>query len=161
MAPRIFTLLRSPVIRYREGDTVKAGDVIGVLDDQQVRAREDQAKASLLQAEARLHSAQQAIGMIQEQLKQSELQTGQSKIDADGRVRQAGADLAAAEADLTQQQATLQLANFDREAYTKLAKTGAVSERQAKEAVSKADAQGAAVAAPRRRVEAAPRSANV
>src|SRR5579864_8748675 len=26
-------------IRYREGDTVKAGDVIAVLDDQQVRAR--------------------------------------------------------------------------------------------------------------------------
>ena len=41
-------------IRYREGDTVKAGDVIAVLDDQQVRAREDQAKASLSQAEARL-----------------------------------------------------------------------------------------------------------
>jgi len=148
-------------IRYREGDTVKAGDVIAVLDDQQVRAREDQAKASLLQAEARLHSAQQAIGMFQEQLKQSELQTGQSKIDADGRVRQAGADLAAAEADLAQQQATLQLANFDREAYTKLAKTGAVSERQAKEAVSKAEAQEAAVAAARRRVEAARGSANV
>jgi HlyD family secretion protein len=77
-------------IRYRDGDTVKAGDVIAVLDDQQVRAREDQAKASLSQAEARLHSAQQAASVFQEQLKQSELQTGQSRIDADGRVRQAG-----------------------------------------------------------------------
>src|SRR5258708_13870680 len=74
-------------------------------------------------------------------------------MEADGDVRQAGADLAAAEADLAEQQATLQLADFDREAYTKLARTGAVSERQAKEAVSKADAQGAAVAAARRRVE--------
>src|SRR6202163_894997 len=31
-------------IRVREGDTVKAGDTIAILDDEQLTAREDQAK---------------------------------------------------------------------------------------------------------------------
>jgi HlyD family secretion protein len=148
-------------IHYREGDTVKAGDVIAVLDDQQLRDRERQAQDSVAQAEARLRSAQQAIATFQEQLKQSELQTGQSKADADGRVNQAEADLSAAEADLAQQQASLQLASFDRDAYTQLAKTGAVSDRQAREAISKAEAQEAAVNAAKRRVDAARSSVNV
>jgi HlyD family secretion protein len=148
-------------IHYREGDTVKAGDVIAVLDDQQVRDRERQAQDAVIQAEARLRSAQQAIGVFQDQLKQTELQTGQSKVDAEGRVKQAEADLAAAEADLAQQQASLQLAAYDRDAYTQLAKTGAVSDRQAREAVSKAEAQEAAVNSAKRRVEAARASVNV
>jgi HlyD family secretion protein len=43
----------------------------------------------------------------------------------------------------------------DRDAYTRLARTGAVSERQGKEAASKAAQQAAAVAAAKRRYEAA------
>jgi HlyD family secretion protein len=148
-------------IHYREGDVVKAGDVIAVLDDQQLRDRERQAQDAVIQSEARLRSSQQAIGVFQEQLKQTELQTGQAKVDADARVRQAEAELAAAEADLAQQQASLQLASFDRDAYTQLAKTGAVSDRQAREAVSKAEAQEAAVNSAKRRVDAARSSVNV
>src|SRR5262245_8401114 len=34
-------------IRFREGDSVKAGDTIAILDDEQVRAREEQARAAL------------------------------------------------------------------------------------------------------------------
>src|SRR5581483_6311235 len=34
-------------VRVREGDMVKAGDVIAILDDQQVRDRQDQAQAAL------------------------------------------------------------------------------------------------------------------
>src|SRR6266545_7762315 len=34
-------------VRVREGDTVNAGDTIALLDDEQVRAREDQAQATL------------------------------------------------------------------------------------------------------------------
>jgi len=148
-------------IHYREGDTVKAGDIIAVLDDQQLRDRERQAQDAVAQSEARLRSAQQAIAVYRDQLTQTELQTGQSKVDAEGRVHQAEAELSAAEADLAQQKATLQLLSFDRDAYTQLAKTGAVSDRQAREAVSKAEAQEAAVNAAQRRVEAARSSINV
>jgi HlyD family secretion protein len=148
-------------VRFREGDTVKAGDVIAVLDDQQMRDREKQAQDMVTQAEARLRAAQQAIPVFQDQLKQTELQTAQSRADAEARVRQAEAELSAAEADLAQQQATLQLLTFDRDAYTQLAKTGAASDRQAREATSKAEAQEAAVKASQRRVEAARSSVNV
>jgi HlyD family secretion protein len=142
-------------IRVREGDTVKTNETIAILDDQQVRAREEQARAGVQQAEARAKSARDQIAVLEEQLQQNELLTEQAKVDAQGRVRQAEADLAAAEADLAQQEASYELALFDKEAYTRLAKTGAAPERQAKQAVATADQQGAAVAAAKRRVEAA------
>jgi HlyD family secretion protein len=141
-------------IHVREGDEVKAGDVIAVLDDEQVRAREQQAQAALTVAEAKTKSAQAQAGVLQQLLSQNELSTGQSKEDAAGRVRQADADLSAAEADLAQQEASLKLALFDKDAYTRLAQTGAVSERQGKQSVSTADQQLASVAAAKRRVEA-------
>jgi len=141
-------------VRVREGDTVNAGDVIAVLDDEQVRAREDQAKATLAQAEARAKSAEDEIAVLQEQLNQALLQTDQSRQDAGGRVQQAEADLAAAQAQLAQQQAAYQLALFDKDAYARLAATGAVSERQSKQATSTADQQAAAAAAAKQHVEA-------
>jgi HlyD family secretion protein len=140
---------------FREGDQVKAGDVIAVLDDTQIRYREDQARAGVAQAEARLHAARQQIAVLNEQIRQSDVQKSQSEADAQGRVRQAEAELAGAEAELAQQQASYQLALFDRDAYTRLAKNGTVSERQGKQAESAAEAQAAVVAAAKRRVEAA------
>ena len=116
-------------IRVREGDSVRAGDTIAVLDDQQVRAREDQSRAALLQSEARANSSHDQIAVLQEQLQQGQ-------------------------AEVQQQEASYQLALFDKEAYTRLAKTGAVSERQGKQAESTADQLAAAVAAAKRRVSA-------
>jgi HlyD family secretion protein len=55
---------------------------------------------------------------------------------------------------LAQQEAAYKLALFDQDAYTRLAKTGAVSERQGKQAVTTAETQAALVAAAKRRVEA-------
>jgi HlyD family secretion protein len=148
-------------VHYREGDSVKAGDVIAVLDDAQVRAREDQARASAASADAQVQSSQQQIAVLRDQLKQTELQTGQATVDAEGRVREAEAQLSAAEAQLAQQEASLKLANYDRDAYTRLAKDGAVSERQGKQAQTTAESQEAIVAAARRQVESARASVNV
>jgi HlyD family secretion protein len=142
-------------VRVREGDTVNAGDTIAVLDDEQIRAREDQARAALLEAEAKSKSAQEQISILQEQLAQSQLQVGQAKLDTAGHVRQAEADLAAAQSELAQQEAAYQIAAFDKDAYTRLAKSGAVSERQGLQASTTADQQAAVVAASKRRVEAA------
>ena len=119
-------------IAVREGDPVKTGDVIAQLDDDQVGAREEQARAALAQAEARVRGAREQIAVLEQQLRQVQLQTEQARADADGRVRQADADLAGAEAQLAREQAALQIAQFDREAYAKLAQSGAVSERQGK-----------------------------
>lgn len=116
-------------IRVREGDSVPAGAVLAILDDAQVRAREDQARAVLLQTDARTHAARAQIEVLQEQLREGE-------------------------AEVRQQEAAYDLAEFDKEAYARLAKSGAVSERQGKQAVTTAEQQAAAVAAAKRRVAA-------
>ncbi|MES1166481.1 MAG: HlyD family efflux transporter periplasmic adaptor subunit [Pseudomonadota bacterium] len=142
-------------IRFREGDTVKAGDLIATLDDSQVRARVDQAQAAVAEAEARVRSAQQQVAILEDQLQGANLQTDQASLDAESRVAQAEAAVAADEARLAQQEASLKLAVYDRDAYTRLAKEGAVSERQGKQAESTADSQQALVNSARRQVEAA------
>jgi len=142
-------------IRVREGDDLKAGDVIAVLDDRQVQSRHDQAQAALTAAEARTASARAQVAVLEEQLKQTQLAFDQSENDSQGRVAQAEAELTAAEADGARQEASLKLALFDKDAYTHLVTTGAVSERQGRLSVATADQQEAAVAGAKRRVEAA------
>jgi HlyD family secretion protein len=153
IAPK--TAGRVAEIRFREGDSVRAGETIAVLDDAQLRAREEQARAALLASEAREQAARSQLAGLQEQLEQSQVQTSQAKMDAEGRVRQAEAEVSSAEAELAQQEASLKLALFDRDAYTRLAQTGAVSERQGRQAVATAEQQEAVVAASKRRLEAA------
>ena len=148
-------------VRFREGDYVEAGQTIAILDDAQVHAREDQARAGLATAEASAKAAREQIAVLEKQVRQNQLEEEQASVDAEGRVRQAEANVAAAEADLAQQQAAYQIAEFDREAYERLAMTGAVSERQGKQAVSTASQQAAAVAAAKRRVEAEKGALNV
>ena len=142
-------------VTVREGDTVNAGQVIARLDDAQVRAQEDSARAALADAQAKMQGARDQITVLQEQLRQNQVQTGQATQDAEGRVRQAQADLTAAEADLTQQQAALRLAEFNRDAYGKLSKTGAASQLQGLQAEVQADQQAAVVASSQRKVEGA------
>jgi membrane fusion protein YbhG len=142
-------------VRVREGDTVNAGDVIAVLDDEQIRARESQAQASVSDAEARVGAAKAQIAVLQEQVRQSELLTEQARTEAQGRVRQAESEVVAAEAELAKQEAAYRIAAFDRDAYTRLAATGAVSERKGREASSTAEQQTAAVAAAKKRVDSA------
>jgi HlyD family secretion protein len=92
-------------IRVREGDTVKAGDVIALLDDSQIRAREDQERAALQSARAQAQSARDQIAVLQQQVEQNQMMTGQAVTDAEGRVRQAQADLATARANLVKARA--------------------------------------------------------
>jgi len=71
-------------VRVREGDSVNAGDTIAILDDAQIRAREDQARATLREEEAKADAAEEQIAVLREQLEQSRLQVGQSKFDTEG-----------------------------------------------------------------------------
>lgn len=142
-------------VTVREGDTVTVGQVIARLDDAQVRAKEDGARAALADAEAKSRAASDQIATLQEQLVQNKQQTEQSKTDAAGRVRQAQADLTAAEATLTQQLAAQKLADFNRDAYAQLAKTGAASQQQGLQYEAEAEQQAAVVAGAQRQVEAA------
>lgn len=106
---------------------MNAGDIIAVLIDEQLKAREAQGMAALRQAQAKVKSAREQVTVLEEQRREQE-------------------------ATVQQQEASYDLALFDKEAYTRLAKTGAVSERQGRQAQSTADQQAAAVAAAKRRL---------
>ena len=142
-------------IRFREGDVVRAGDVIALLDDDQVRAREDAAKFAVQQAEARVRGAQQQISVLRAQEQSSSISVDQSKIDSAGRVSQARANVAAAEAALAQARAANNQAKYDYENQSALAKAGDLSERQGMLAKSNYEATTAAVNAAEEQVKAA------
>jgi HlyD family secretion protein len=142
-------------ITVREGDRVEAGQLIAVLDDEQVRAREQQAEAAVRQAEARVRSVQQQIAVLGEQLRQSQFGVDQARADAQGRVSEAEGRLAAAEAQLAQAQASHSQAKWDREAFARLFQRELIAEQEARKAQSAEEAQAAVVSAARRQVEAA------
>lgn len=149
-------------INVREGDQVKAGQVVAVLNDDQMRAREDQAQAALSQAEARARRAEQQIAVLQTQRYSSELGVDQSKLDAQGRVRQAEeqilqaqSQVGAAEAQLAQAKANFNLASYDLEKFKRLFATGDTSERQLRQIQSNADSLAEIVRAQQKQVEVA------
>jgi HlyD family secretion protein len=142
-------------IAVREGDRVEPGQAIALLDDQQVRAREQQAEAAVRQAQARERVARHQIAVLNEQLRQNQIGVEQARTDAQGRVSEAEARLAAAEAQLARAQAAYAQARWERDAYVRLAESGAVAEQEAGRARSNEEVQAAVVAAGRREVEAA------
>jgi HlyD family secretion protein len=142
-------------LRVREGDRVEAGQVIALLDDEQVRAREQQADAMVRQAEARVRLSQHQIAVLNEQLRQSEFGVDQARADAQGRVNEAEGRLAAAEAQLAQAEASYNQAKWDREAFARLFQKELVAEQEARRAQTTEEAQAAVVTASRRQVEAA------
>jgi HlyD family secretion protein len=142
-------------INVREGDQVKSGQIIAVLDDAQVKAREEAAQSAVEQAEARQQRAEQQIAVLRAQLDQAQLSVVQARTDAQGRVHQAEAQVAAAEAQLAQAEAAYNQARYDEEKFTKLARQGDEPERTAVQAQSSANAQRALVQAARKQVDAA------
>jgi HlyD family secretion protein len=142
-------------ITVREGDQVKAGQVIATLDDEQVRARVDQAQSNVAQAEARLSRARQEVAVLQSQLEQSRLGVNQARVDAEGRVSQAHAHVAAAEASQARAEADYKQARADAERFTALAEQGDAPAREGEQARTAAEAHKAVVQAARKQVEAA------
>lgn len=142
-------------IQVREGDQVKAGQVIATIDDEQVRAREEQEQSKVMQAEARVLSARQQIAVLNAQLEESNIGVDQARVDAQGRVSEAEAKVAHAEAQLAQAEADYNQARYDEQRYTTLAKDGDVPERTGRQASTTAQAQAAAVRAARKQVEVA------
>ena len=146
---------RIRTITVREGDQVTPGQVIAVLDDAQIRSREQQSEAAVRQAQARLALSRHQITVLNEQLRQSELAVDQAKADAQGRVSEAEARLAAAEAQLAQSEASYAQAKWERDAYARLVQMGAVAVQDGKLKENTERAQAAVVAAAHKQVDAA------
>src|SRR3989440_10149371 len=141
-------------IRVREGDSVKAGDVIAVLDEEQAAAREDQARSAAQGAETRVTRSQEQIAVLQEQLKQARITIEQARLDAQGRVGQAEAQVASAEANLSQAQAAYEQARYDVEKFTCLARRGGVFDRQREQTPTTARTQAPLVESMKKKVGA-------
>ncbi|HEX5733251.1 MAG TPA: HlyD family efflux transporter periplasmic adaptor subunit [Blastocatellia bacterium] len=141
-------------ITVREGDPVKAGQIIAVLDDDQIKARVSQAQSAVQQAEARVQWSRQQIGVLQASLNQTRMSVSQARLDAEGRVSQATAQVAAAEASLAEAKAVYEQARFDKERYSALARDGVVSGRESEQSITTAEAQEAVVMAAQKQLEA-------
>lgn len=142
-------------ITVREGDHVKAGQVVAVLDDDQINARVQQELSNVERSEARLRFSRQQIAVLQAQLEQSRLGVNQARVDAEGRVSQAQAVVASAEASLAKAEADYRQARADEERFTTLADQGDVPARDGEHARTTAQAHKAVVEAARKQVDAA------
>lgn len=142
-------------ITVREGDHVGAGQVVAVLDDEQVRAREDDARFAVAQAEAHVVSAQRQIAVLEAEIEKSRLGTGQARADVDGRLVQVEAKVAAAEADLARAEADWRQAEADANRFSRLAEVGVIAVQEAEQARTNATVREAAVSAARKQVDVA------
>jgi HlyD family secretion protein len=139
---------RIVAIRYREGDSVRAGDVIATLDDAQ-------AKAAVADYRARLQAATRQTSVMGAQLQQAQLSTGQAAGDVAGGVAQAESTVAAAQADLARAQSAYQLAEDNERRDVSLYATGDIAGARRDQSVSTAQQAAAAVEAARHQVGAA------
>jgi HlyD family secretion protein len=133
-------------IAVREGDRVRKNQVLVELDDAEMQAKLQGAKARLLAAKKQVIQAQLQIEVISSQITEAQLNLQQSRGDAQGRINQAQANVAAAQAQLNQAQAQLnqaqaelKLAAINRDRYTALFSQGAITQQQLDQAQTNFD----------------------
>lgn len=149
LAGRIFE------ITVREGDPVKAKDVLARMDSAQYSALRAEAAAKLTSGQDRLEQLRRQVPTIEERLKQAELVEGQAQLDAPARVAQAEAQRAVAEAELSRVTADLEQNRQDEARYKTLASKGAVPQQVADQASTRVKMATAAVRSARKQVAAA------
>jgi HlyD family secretion protein len=156
-------------LTVREGNVVERGQVIALLNSDELQAQREGALARLQSAQERQQQASSQLAVIQSQIREATLAQAQSQGETAGGVTQAQANLATAEAQLAQAQAQLQesqaqlsLAQSDRRRFATLHESGAISSQQYDQVVTQVEtAQGtvhsreAAVQAAQRQVAAA------
>ncbi|MGB7414878.1 MAG: HlyD family efflux transporter periplasmic adaptor subunit [Thermosynechococcaceae cyanobacterium] len=124
-------------IAVREGETVKQGQVIAKLDDQDLRAQLEAAQAQVSAARQQVNQARIQVNVVESQVKEAQLTQQQSQGDTTGQVGQAVAAVATAQAQLGEAQAqaqqaksALSLARTELNRYSTLVKQGAVPQQQ-------------------------------
>lgn len=156
-------------IAVREGDRVRKNQVLVELDDAEIQAKLQGAKARLIVAKQKAIEAQLQIEVISSQIAEAQLNLQQSRGDAEGRIYQAQANVTAvqaqlsqAKAQLDQAQAELKLATTNRVRYAALLSQGAITQQLLDQAQTSFDtaigtvrAQKAAVNAASQQVSAA------
>jgi len=131
-------------ILVQEGDTVKAGQVIAVMQDEEVN---QQLQAAIAQVNAARQEEAQArldVSVAESRIQEAQATLAQSREDSQGRVSQAESTVAAnqaqvaqaraqvvqAQAEVKRAEAQLKLAQADRDRYTELFQQGAINQQQ-------------------------------
>jgi HlyD family secretion protein len=142
-------------VTVREGERVKAGQLLVRLDDEEVLARLRGAQARLASARQQLNQSRSQIDVVDSQIRESRLTVAQAEQDNLGRVGQARANLASAEAQLAQTQAQQRLAKVTLGRTESLVRQGAASPQSLDQDRTALETSEAAVIAQQRQVEAA------
>jgi HlyD family secretion protein len=142
-------------VTVREGERVKAGQLLVRLADDEVRARLRGAQARLAAARQQLNQARSQVDVLDSQIRESRLTVAQAEQDNLGRVEQARANLASAEAQLAQAQAQLRLARVTLGRTESLVRQGAASPQSLDQDRTALETAEAVVNAQQRQVEAA------
>jgi HlyD family secretion protein len=128
-------------ILVREGDTVKRGQLIAVIEDDEVN---QQLQATIAQVNSARQDQAQArldVSVAASRIQEAQANLTQSREDSQGRVSQAESNVAAnqatidqaraqvaqAQADVKRAEAQLKLARLDRDRYAKLVAQGAIN----------------------------------
>jgi HlyD family secretion protein len=142
-------------LNVREGDTVKADQVLAWLSSPQEEAIRDTQKARIVADQRVLDQLQRQLTTYDEKIKQAQIYEVQAEADSPGQVKQAEANIAAAKADLARWEAELEQVQVDSKRYPPLAKTGAVAIQVAEQYETKEKVAEASVEASRKQVAAA------
>lgn len=148
-------------ILVREGDAVKAGQVVARLAGEQELVRLREAEARLAGAQARVQQTRAQVGTLEQRIATTRLQQEQAQTDAPPRVGQAEAQLSALRAELERAQSDEQQIRADAKRYADLAEKGAVSRQLAEQYASRVTAAASGVKAVRRQIAAAESAVNV
>ena len=146
---------RIAAVEVREGDAVKAGQVLVRCSSDQALARNEQSRAMVEAAQRQLERAQAQLPLLDERLRQLELREKQSALEAAGRVAHAEGRLAAAKAELARARSELGQVETDAARYKTLAEKEAVPVQTADRFAAQQTALEALVDAASRQVAAA------
>lgn len=142
-------------LSVREGDSVKADQVVAWLSSPQEEAIRDTQKARIVSDQRLLDQLRRQLATYDERIRQAQLYETQAEGDAPSQVKQAEATLAVSKAELVRWEAELKQVQVDAQRYPVLAKSGAVAVQLAEQYETREKVALASVDASRKQVAAA------
>ncbi len=159
---------RVDYIKVREGDQIKKGELLAQLEDTQIKAQLEGAKAQIDSYKQKENQALWQIDVINREIEQEQLSKKQSVDDSLGRVNQATSSVTAAQSQLAvakaqqvQSESALKLAKADLDRYSTLIKEQVITRQQYEQALNRWENSQAEVNSRLAAVEAARKQINV
>ncbi len=131
-------------IKVREGDQIKKGELLAQLEDNEIKAQLEGAKAQIESYRQKENQALWQIDIIGRQIEQEKLSKRQSLDDSTGKINQSvstvtavESQLAVAKAQQVQSESALKLAKSDLDRYSSLIKEQVITKQQYEQVVNR------------------------